>query len=404
MAQTLSRPADSYNPLYFLASLGAGGLSVTFFMYLMFWIPHPGQPVPVFEDIARALTSGNVAMQTSVIIALAGIAVFAVMNLTSLVWNLRALSAFKRTQAYETLTKTNAQSSLLAAPLAVAMSINGMFIVGLVFVPGLWSVVEYLFPLAMVAFLALGIWALRLIGDYLGRILSQHGAFDLKAHNSFAQMLPAFALSMIGVGLSAPAAMSTNQTVVGVALILSGFFAVAALLYAAFAGLTAMSAMLQHGTAKEAAPTLLILVPLMTVLGILFLRQNHGLHTQFDSHVTAGETMMMLGRMLAVQIAFLLLGLTVLKRLGYFRDFVFGRKTSPGSYALVCPGVALSVMLHFFVNKGLVGAGVIDKFSTPYWALTALALLSQILMIALVLRLNRQHFRPVPQGSALPAE
>jgi len=62
MAQTLSRPADSYNPLYFLASLGAGGLSVTFFMYLMFWIPHPGQPVPVFEDIARALTSGNAAM------------------------------------------------------------------------------------------------------------------------------------------------------------------------------------------------------------------------------------------------------------------------------------------------------------------------------------------------------
>jgi hypothetical protein len=164
MAQTLSRPADSYNPLYLLASLGAGGLSVTFFMYLMFWIPHPGQPVPVFEDIARALTSGNVAMQVSVIIALAGIAVFAVMNLTSLVWNLRALSAFKRTQAYETLTKTNAQSSLLAAPLAAAMSINGMFIVGLVFVPGLWSVVEYLFPLAMVAFLALGIWALRLIG------------------------------------------------------------------------------------------------------------------------------------------------------------------------------------------------------------------------------------------------
>jgi hypothetical protein len=165
-----------------------------------------------------------------------------------------------------------------------------------------------------------------------------------------------------------------------------------------------MSAMLQHGTAKEAAPTLLILVPLMTVLGILFLRQNHGLHTQFDSHVTPGETMMMLGRMLAVQVSFLLLGLAVLKRLGYFGDFVFGRKTSPGSYALVCPGVALSVMLHFFVNKGLVGAGVIDKFSTAYWALTALALLSQILMIALVLRLNRQHFRAVPQGSALPAE
>jgi len=32
MSQTPIRPADSYSPLYFLASLGAGGLVVTFFM------------------------------------------------------------------------------------------------------------------------------------------------------------------------------------------------------------------------------------------------------------------------------------------------------------------------------------------------------------------------------------
>ena len=42
---------QNYSPLYFLASLGAGGLTVTFFMYLMFWVPHPGRPVPVFEDL-----------------------------------------------------------------------------------------------------------------------------------------------------------------------------------------------------------------------------------------------------------------------------------------------------------------------------------------------------------------
>ena len=34
---------QSYSPLYFLASLGAGGLAVTFFMYLMFWVPHPAR-------------------------------------------------------------------------------------------------------------------------------------------------------------------------------------------------------------------------------------------------------------------------------------------------------------------------------------------------------------------------
>ncbi len=48
------RPADTYVPLYFLSSVGSGGLTVTFFMYLMFWIPHTGRPVPVFENILTA--------------------------------------------------------------------------------------------------------------------------------------------------------------------------------------------------------------------------------------------------------------------------------------------------------------------------------------------------------------
>ncbi len=51
MTTRAKRPADTYSPLYFLASLGAGGLTVTFFMFLFFWVPHPNQPVPIFEDI-----------------------------------------------------------------------------------------------------------------------------------------------------------------------------------------------------------------------------------------------------------------------------------------------------------------------------------------------------------------
>jgi hypothetical protein len=45
-------------------------------------------------------------------------------------------------------------------------------------------------------------------------------------------MLPAFALAMIGVGLAAPAAMSTVQLTAGFSLVLSTFFIVAAVLLA----------------------------------------------------------------------------------------------------------------------------------------------------------------------------
>ena len=403
MSAHASRPADTYVPTYFLSSVGAGGLAVTFFMYLMFWVPHPGKPVPVFEDISAAFATGGPALQAAIIAAALGIAVFAFMNIKGLIWNLGQLSQFAKTERYTALRNSNAESTLLAAPLAVAMSINASFIVGLVFVPQLWSIVEYLFPAALVAFALTGIWALRLIGSFLGRVLSKGGVFDVTAHNSFAQMLPAFALAMVAVGLSAPAAMSGNTATVGTALVLSTLFGVAATIYAAVAVFTAFNSMLHYGTAKEAGPTLLIIVPLMTVLGIMLVRQNHGLHTTFEVHTTAGETMVLLARLLAVQLAFLGLGLAVLRRQGYFKEFVMGPKTSAGSYALVCPGVALSVMLHFFINKGLVAAGVIAKYDVTYWGLTAIALIAQFAMVALVFRLNRQHFSR-HAAAAVPAE
>lgn len=405
MDHSVSRPADSYSPIYFLASLGAGGIAVTFFMFFMFWVPNPGQPVPVFEDIVAAFGNGGAAMQIAIAAALIGIAVFAFLNVKSLIWNLQSLSAFKKTEAYAKLRETNAEATLLAMPLALAMSVNVMFIVGLVFVPQLWSVVEYLFPMALIAFAAIGVLAFRMIGTFLGRVLSKGGVFDVTAHNSFAQLLPAFSIAMVGVGFAAPAAMSTSATTVAVALMLSTFFGVAAILYTVIAATTAFVSMLQNGTARESGPTLMIIVPIVTVLGILFLRQSHGLHVIFETHAQPGETMVFLAQLLSIQIVFLLLGAVVMMRQGYFNDFVMGSKTSPGSYALVCPAVALSVMIHFFVNKGLVGAGAIEKFGVMYWGVTGIAIVAQFVAIALVLRLNRQHFarRAVP-ANAVPAE
>ncbi|WP_407494560.1 TsoY family (seleno)protein [Pseudooceanicola sp. MF1-13] len=399
-----SRPADSYNPLYFLASVGAGGLAVTFFMYLFFWVPHPGQPVPVFEDIMAAWAKGNPAQQIAIVIAMAGIAFFAFLNIKALIWNLSRFAAWSKTEAYTKLRTTNAEATLMARPLALAMSVNALFIVGLVFVPKLWTIVEYLFPAAVVAFILIGILAFREIGRYLGRILSSGGAFDMTQHNSFGQLLPAFAFAMTGVGLAAPAAMSHSTQTVGAAIVLSTFFGTAALVYAVIALMTAMSSMLHHGTAKEAAPTLMIVVPLMTILGILLMRQDHALHLTFNAHTNAGDTMVFLAQFISVQVLFLLLGLTVMTKQGYFKDFVFGSKTSAGSYALVCPGVAFNVLMFFFVHKGLVAAGVVDKFSLVYWALIAVALASQAAMIALVIRLNRQHFGQAKAIAAVPAE
>ncbi|MCF2905779.1 hypothetical protein L0666_12345 [Octadecabacter sp. CECT 8868] len=399
-----SRPADTYSPLYFLASLGAGGLAVTFFMYLMFWVPHPNAPVPVFEDIAGAFNSGTFAMKSGIAVAVVGIAAMVFLNLKMLFWNFAELGKFAKTGAYTKLVNSNGETQLLAMPLALAMTVNGLFIVGLVYVPGLWGIVEYLFPAALVTFAIIGMIAFRRIGFFLGRVLSEGGVFDVTANNSFAQLLPAFALSMVAVGLSAPAAMSTVPATVGISLVLSIFVGTIAALYALVAAIVAFNSMLHHGTAKESAPTLMIVVPILTILGIMTMRQDHGLHTTFEGHSDMASTLLLTTTILAVQAAFAALGMLVLRRQKYADAYLRGDGNSPGAYALVCPGVALSVMMHFWINKGLVAAGIIAKFGILYWGLTAVAIGFQVAMVLLVLHLNRRHFRKPSGATPVPAE
>ena len=397
------RPSDTYSPLYFLAAVGAGGVAVSFFMWLMFWVPHPDQPVPVFEDIAAAFATGGIAMQAMIAAAMAAIAAFAAISIRSLIWNLRAMAEWKRSPAFEKFAATNAQSQLMTLPLALAMTINLGFVLGLVFVPGLWSVVEYLFPVAILAFLAVGVLALRTMGAFLGRVLTQ-GGFNCSANNSFGQVLPAFAFAMTGVGMAAPAALSASPFIAGVSLVLSSFFLITALFIAVLGVILGMRSMMENGAAPETAPTLMIIVPIVTVLGILTLRQGHGVGVHFGGHAEAGANLMYLTQLVSVQVLFLVFGLLILARQGYAQRFLFGRENSAGSYALVCPGVGLAVMLQFWINQGLVGAGLVEKFGPAFWALSALAVASQFAMVWLVLHLNRRHFGAPRSPAAVPAE
>ncbi|WP_297618737.1 hypothetical protein [uncultured Roseicyclus sp.] len=396
MSHALTRPADTWSPLYVLASVGAGGLSVTFFMYLMHWVPHPGRTVPVFEDITAALGRGEPALTAAITVALLGIAIFGALNLSLLVWNLRKMRGFRASATGQALANSNAQTQMMALPLALAMSINGGFILGLVFVPGLWSVIEYLFPLAMVAFLAVGWLAFRQLGGFIARVTAP-GGFDCARNNSFAQMLPAFALAMTGVGLAAPAALSANGTVAGISLIVSSFFLIAAAVIVLVGLVLGLRSILENGVAAEQAPTLMMIVPITTILGILMLRQAHGLEASFGLPMEGAEKMMLLTRLMSVEVLFALFGLTVLTATGYVRRFLTGDAISPGNYALVCPPVAMSVLTQFWINAGLVGAGLIEKFGTAYWALTAIAIVLQALAIALLVFLHRRHFRAAPR-------
>jgi hypothetical protein len=56
--------------------------------------------------------------------------------------------------------------TLMAIPLTFAMTINVCFVLGALFVPGLWDIVEYLFPFALIGFATVGYYAIKIFMVY----------------------------------------------------------------------------------------------------------------------------------------------------------------------------------------------------------------------------------------------
>ncbi len=191
---------ETYSPLYLLSALGSGGIAVSFFVYLTFLVDHPGHPMVTFDHLWPIVVGGHPLAGALVGTAALGIAFFGILHLRLLVWNLMELRRFRRTAAYVDLVNSNNEASLMTLPLTLAMTINVLFVAGAVFIPNLWSVVEYLFPFAIVAFAAVGILALRLYARYFTRVISS-GDFDLDDNNNLGQMVSVFAFAMIAVGL-----------------------------------------------------------------------------------------------------------------------------------------------------------------------------------------------------------
>ena len=229
-----SNLGEKYSPTLFLASLGNGGLAVSCYIYLHFMVKHlnievAGHDKPVmvpmatFGAIKDAFTTGSILTQILIGIALLGIIFFAIRHYFFLVWNWREYQGFKKTEAFRDLVASNREISLAAIPLTLSMSINVFFVLGGVFVPGLWNVVEYMFPVALIGFLLVGIYALRIFMKFMTRMLAS-GDFDCARNNSLSQMVAVFAFAMVGVGFAAPGAMSNTLTWSAIGIIGSMFF------------------------------------------------------------------------------------------------------------------------------------------------------------------------------------
>ncbi len=86
---------------------------------------------------------------------------------------------------------------------------------------------------------------------------------------------------MVGVGLSAPAAMSTTQATVVASIVGAVFFLSIALVLGFILFLMGFRSMLAHGINKESAVSLWIPIPILTVIGVAIIRMLRGLSFLF---------------------------------------------------------------------------------------------------------------------------
>lgn len=397
-----NRQRTPYHPLYFLAALGAGGLTVTFFLYFMFLVPHPDTPVVTAKDLVHLWATGGDWVRPLILLGVSAMLVMAAMHLRLLIWN---LLQYRRWRIAQEATPEGARPkdvSFMAIPLTLTMTINVLLAVGAATVPGLWDIAEYLFPVVLLLLIALGTMALTMYGRYLARLVVT-GSFDFVGNANLSQMMPIFAFAMIAVAFAAPGAMSHNQVINAIGLFFAIFFLSLSALLGVIKLVVGVHAMLRHGLAASASPSLWILIPILTLSGITLVRMIMGLHHGFDLALSKPTLFVLTSIILSLEILFGLLGYVIMRRLGYFQDYLHGSQYSPGSYSLVCPGVAFFVFGWFWIMFGLVGNGLVQPLSPVFFALMLPLVLVQWKSLETLLRLNRRLLRPADVPSGNPA-
>ena len=379
---------EEYSPLYFLASLGAGGLGVSIYMYLMFMIDHPKVPLATFEYIFALIKETNL-ISLLVIFNLILVLIFSYIHFRLLFWNLKEYKLFKTTQKYQKLKTTNDEVTLMAIPLTLAMTINVCFVLGATFVPGLWSVVEYLFPFAIVAFLAVGVYGLKIYGDFITRLVVG-GSFDFEKNSNFSQMLATFAFSMVSVGLAAPGAMSHYVGISAIGLFFSIFFMILSIVLVLKSMFLAFKSMYTYGITPESAGSLWMLIPISTLLGISLIRISFGLVHNFDQPPSSSFLFMFSSAIVSFQVIIGLFGYKIMKTLDYFKNYVNSNVKSSASLGLICPGVAFFVFGMFFIFFGFLKNSVVDMFSFEYFVVLAPFIVIQLITIKTFLQLLKK--------------
>jgi hypothetical protein len=368
----------AFSPLAFLASLGAGGIAVMPFAFLQYTQEHP-EGLIRFSHIHTHYETLSFATKTLFFGLEATMIFFVILHFVLSVVFFRQLISFVKSDHYaKFIGNPLANSAILAPFISLAMTMN-VFIgpIRYFIEPFSDNLQTFMLP-AFLALLVLFAFLLRMEIKLLKTSFTV--GFDVsKIH--FGWLLHPFALGMITVTATGIAAMATNSSIAHTAAFLSlisgtmGVFLLVVKLITLFTSHFAAPGLPE----KQFLPSLLIVIPNITLYAISLFRIGHYLEHQHGAHLDAFFFFVIAGSF-AFEIWYLLFGTALLS--DYFRNHYFRGEFTLSQWGLICPFVAFAVLGSFF-----------SSVFFAHWIVSTIILLSGIFVIGLYVDLLIRHAR-----------
>lgn len=351
----------NFHPLYFLAAIGAGGIAVAPFSFLNYTVTH-GKGLIKQSDIVF----GNLDVWYGMLIRILE-SVMVTFTLTHVllmfIFTFSFLS-WKKTEAYEATKQNPLISSALVAPIIAFIMTMNVFI-GPVryFIPQFAQHLQSFMLPALVLWALLWVVLITVELTHLKDVFSQ--TLDPQ-ETHFGWLLHPFALAMLTVTGTGIAAIASSHGIAHTAAfmsLISGSFGVFLLILKV---LYLFQVQMGQKTlpAKHLLPSVLVVVPAITLFAISAFRLGHYLESHMQMEMGAYFLMVIAGAF-AFETWYLLFGMFILK--DYFKTSFF-KEFHVSQWGLVCPLVAYAVLGSFlykvFIPTPVIYVGVLLVLAT----------------------------------------
>ena len=185
--------------------------------------------------------------------------------------------------------------------------------------------------------------------------------------------------------------MSSNIHTSSISMFFSFFFGALSVTLAFIKLTFGLHSIFQKGIDKNTAPSLWIMIPVFTLYGITFVRLFAGInHNFFDTNPNPFIVFLVLSVLLSLQIVFGSVGYMVMKKIGYFKDFVYGELKKSRQFYInlsVCRIYRLRNVLYRLGHRTNRSS---KKYSLIHFLLMTPFILSQMKGIELISRLSKR--------------